>query len=143
MDTKSHLSFPSLFFLFELIFIGVYLLHNAVLISTVQQNESANTYTELLLFGFPSHSDLHVALSRASCAIVWSDHFKSYLRVNKVPTHMYLYTATKIIQLQFQMLSQEWAHEIKCCNQLSFPHHSVSYRMFSIPVLLPCRSHPY
>ena len=54
---------------FKLIFIGVELLYNIVLVSTVQQSESAIRIHISPLFGFPSHLGHHGALSRVPCAI--------------------------------------------------------------------------
>ena len=54
----------------KLIFVGVQLLYNVVLVSTVQQNRSATyIYIYTLPFGLPSHSGHHSALSRVPCAI--------------------------------------------------------------------------
>ena len=52
----------------KLIFIGVQLLCNVVLVSTVQQNESAIHIHIFPLFGFPSHLDHRHAFSRVPCA---------------------------------------------------------------------------
>ena len=50
-------------------FIGILLFFNVVLVYTVKQNESANTYIYPFPFGLPSHSGHHSALSRVPCAI--------------------------------------------------------------------------
>ena len=49
---------------FKLIFIGVQLLYNVVLVSAVQQSESVIYIQLSLFFGFPSHLGHHRALSR-------------------------------------------------------------------------------
>ena len=49
--------------IFKLIFIGVQLLYNAVLVSAVQQSEAAIHKHISLLFGFASHLGPHSALS--------------------------------------------------------------------------------
>ena len=56
--------FPSKFF-----FIVVQFLFNVVLVSTVQQSESAINIHISPLFGFPSHLIHHRTLSRVPCAI--------------------------------------------------------------------------
>ena len=56
------------FIVFRLIFIGVWLLYCAVLVSTALQNESAMCVA-LFPFGLPSHLAHHSALSRAPWAI--------------------------------------------------------------------------
>ena len=43
--------------------------YNVMLVSTVQQSESAIHTHVLCLFGFPSHSGHHSVLSRVPCAI--------------------------------------------------------------------------
>ena len=54
---------------FLLIFIRVQLLSNAVLVSTVQQNESAIHIHSSPPYWIPSHSGHHRTLSRSPCAI--------------------------------------------------------------------------
>ena len=54
--------------IFKLIFIGVQLLYNAVLVSAVQQSEAAIHKHISLLFGRPSHLGPHSALSQVPCA---------------------------------------------------------------------------
>ena len=66
MVYKASPSFGLFYFLF--LIIGVYLLYNAVLVSTVQQNESAIHMHISPPFGLPSHSGHHSALSRLPCA---------------------------------------------------------------------------
>ena len=54
----------------KVIFIGVSLLFNVVLLSTVQQNESAiHIHISLLSFGLPPHSGCHSPLSRVPYTI--------------------------------------------------------------------------
>ena len=50
--------------IFKLIFVGVQLLYHVVLVSAVQQSESALLYIYPLIFGFLSHLGHHIALSR-------------------------------------------------------------------------------
>ena len=64
-DTRSH---PHPFFFFFLISIGVELLYN-VLVSAVQQSESAMRIHTSPAFGFSSPFRSHRALSRVPCAI--------------------------------------------------------------------------
>ena len=53
----------------KLIFIGVQLLYNVVLVSAVQQSESAICIHTSPFFRSPSHVGHHRALSRVPCAI--------------------------------------------------------------------------
>ena len=53
--------------IFKLIFVGVQLLYHVVLVSAVQQSESALLYIYPLIFGFLSHLDHHRAMSRIPC----------------------------------------------------------------------------
>ena len=74
---------PTTDFIFYLIDIRVQLLYIDVLVSAVQQSDSAicicmlYVCMYLLFVGFPSHSGHHRALSRVPCAI--QDVFISYL----------------------------------------------------------------
>ena len=52
---------------FFLIFIGVQLLYNVVLVSAIQQSESVYIYP--LFVSFPSYLGHHRALSRVPCAV--------------------------------------------------------------------------
>ena len=62
--------FISVFENFLLIFIGVQLLYNVVLVSAVQQNESVICiYISPLFFRFPSHLGHHSSLSRVPFVI--------------------------------------------------------------------------
>ena len=55
---------------FQLIFIGVWLLYSVVVVSAVQQSESAvRMHIYPFVFGFPSHLGHYRALVRAPCAI--------------------------------------------------------------------------
>ena len=56
-------------YLFKLTFIGVQLLYNVVLVSTVQQSELTIHIHISPLFGFPFHLGHHRALSRVPCAV--------------------------------------------------------------------------
>ena len=56
-------------FIFKLIFIGLQLLYNVVLVSAVQKSESAVSIHLSLFFGFPPHLGHHRALSRVHWAI--------------------------------------------------------------------------
>ena len=55
--------------IFKLIFIGVQLPYNVVLVSAVQQSESVICILYPLFFRFPSHLGHHRSLSRVPCAI--------------------------------------------------------------------------
>ena len=55
--------------LFVLIFLGVQLLYNVVLVSTVEQSESAIRVSVYHPVGLRSHSGYHSALSKVPCAM--------------------------------------------------------------------------